>query len=112
MYHGNLDSIRTLIDVRDAMSSYWEASQVCRWGESYNIGGGTTLSVSEFLEKLILKARVPITTRLNHDLLRPKDVTLQVPDISKFNKITDWQPKYTIDDSIDFLLSHYRGENV
>ncbi len=112
LYHGNLDSIRTLIDVRDAMASYWEASQVCEWGESYNIGGTTTLSVGVFLEKLLLKARVPITTQLNSDLLRPKDVTLQVPDITKFNSKTGWRPQYSIDESIDFLLDHYRSENV
>ena len=36
LVHGNLDSIRTMIDVRDAMSAYWEALIYCDPGEAYN----------------------------------------------------------------------------
>ncbi len=110
--HGNLDSVRTLIDVRDAMESYWIASQHCDYGEVYNIGGGTTLTVGEFLTKLRLKAKIDIVTKLDENLLRPADVTLQIPEITKFINKTQWKPKYNIDDSIDFLLAHYREENV
>ena len=53
LVHGNLDSVRTIIDVRDAMESYWLAALHCEPGEAYNIGGATTISVGEFLELLI-----------------------------------------------------------
>jgi len=43
--HGNLDSVRTLIDVRDAMRAYWEAVVHCDFGEANNIGGNTTITV-------------------------------------------------------------------
>ena len=52
LYHGNLESIRTLIDVRDAMSAYWLAVTKGKIGETYNIGGEKTLKVGEFLEIL------------------------------------------------------------
>ena len=42
--HGNLESVRTLIDVHDAMESYWEAALYCEPGEVYNIGGNATLA--------------------------------------------------------------------
>ncbi|MDO9541146.1 MAG: GDP-mannose 4,6-dehydratase, partial [Kiritimatiellia bacterium] len=45
LVHGNLDSVRTMIDVRDAMEAYWLAIQKCELGEAYNIGGTTTISV-------------------------------------------------------------------
>jgi len=51
--HGNLDSTRTIIDVRDAMESYWVALDKCRFGEVYNIGGKETMSIREMLNKLI-----------------------------------------------------------
>ena len=37
--HGNLKSIRTIVDIRDAMNAYWLAIKKCKSGEVYNIGG-------------------------------------------------------------------------
>lgn len=108
--HGNLDSVRTLIDVRDAMSAYWEALLYCEPGEAYNIGGTTVMKVGQFLEKLIAMARVPITTRCDPALLRPMDVTLQIPNIEKFQKATGWKPQITFEESLADLLAHWRRE--
>lgn len=110
IYHGNLNSVRTLIDVRDAMRSYWVASQKCRYGEVYNIGGKDTLSVGDFLDVLIKKSTKEIEKVLNPKLLRPADVTLQVPDITKFQEETGWQQQYSLEESIEFLLDFYRDE--
>ncbi len=109
LLHGNLDSTRTMIDVRDAMRSYWVAAQKCRFGEVYNIGGNTIITVGEFLDLLRKKARVPIPLRLDPDLLRPTDVTLQIPDVTKFTKETGWKPKYSFEESVEFLLEHCRN---
>lgn len=110
LYHGNLNSIRTLIDVRDAMESYWLASEKCIPGEFYNIGGKDVLSVGEFLDKLITHAKVPIIKKLDQNLLRPVDVTKQICDTTKFDTLTGFKPKYTLDESIEFLLNHVRKE--
>lgn len=109
LLHGNLDSTRTLIDVRDAMESYWVAAEKCRFGEVYNIGGNTVITVGEFLELLRKKARVPVRLRLDPNLLRPIDVTLQIPDVTKFTKETGWKPKYSFEDSVELLLAHCRN---
>lgn len=110
LLHGNLDSVRTIIDVRDAMESYWAALLKGRFGEVYNIGGSKTITVGGFLEILKSKARCKIPTRLDKRLLRPADVTLQIPDISKFLKETGWKPRYSFEESVEFLLEHCRGE--
>lgn len=109
LMHGNLDSIRTLIDVRDAMRAYWVAVEKCRFGEVYNIGGNTVITVGEFLDLLRKKARVPIPSRLDPNLLRPTDVTLQIPDITKFTQETGWRPKYSFEESVEFLLEYCRN---
>lgn len=108
LMHGNLDSVRTLIDVRDAMGAYWEALRYCTPGEAYNIGGTTTMKVGEFLERLIALARVPIRTRVDPALLRPADVTLQIPDVGKFFAATGWKPRVSFDESIEHLLNYWR----
>lgn len=110
LQHGNLESIRTIIDVRDAMETYWIACDHCVPGEAYNIGGKYTASVGEILRILISQSRAPVDTVQCKDLLRPIDVTKQIPDTSKFDNLTGWRPKYTIEESIDFLLDHCRRE--
>ena len=108
LLHGNLDSVRTIIDVRDAMESYWVALKLGRPGEIYNIGGQTTLTVGEFLALLKKKARCAIPSRVDPNLLRPADVTLQIPDVNKFQKDTGWKPKYSFEESVQYLLDHCR----
>jgi len=108
--HGNLDSVRTIIDVRDAMESYWTAITKGRVGDVYNIGGMTTVTVGEFLDILKEKAKCNIPTKVDQNLLRPADVTLQIPDVSKFQNETGWKPKYSFNESVEFLLEHCRKE--
>ncbi len=109
LLHGNLESVRTLIDVRDAMEAYWLAILHCEPGEAYNIGGDKTITVGEFLDVLKKLAKKKIPSRQDPNLLRPADVTLQIPDTSKFNKATNWKPKYSFEDSVEFLLNHCRS---
>ena len=108
LVHGNLNSVRTLIDVRDAMEAYWQAAIYCKPGEVYNIGGDTSMSVGDFLQILKDNSRVRIKSRLDPALLRPADVTLQIPDTKKFKAMTGWKPKYSFKESMLFLLNYWR----
>jgi nucleoside-diphosphate-sugar epimerase len=108
LIHGNLESIRTMLDPRDAMRAYWLAILHCHPGEAYNIGGTTSVKVGDFLERLIALSDVPIPTRCDPKLLRPADVTLQIPCIDKFVEKTEWKPKYTFEESIINLLNFWR----
>jgi GDP-4-dehydro-6-deoxy-D-mannose reductase len=109
LVHGNLDSVRTIVDVRDAMEAYWVALERCVPGEAYNIGGLTSMSVGDFLERLKKMARAPIPSRVDPNLLRPADVTLQIPSVDKFTRATGWKPKYGFDESIAHLLAYWRA---
>ncbi|MEK7388712.1 MAG: GDP-mannose 4,6-dehydratase [Elusimicrobiota bacterium] len=108
--HGNLDSVRTFIDVRDAVRAYWDAILYCIPGEAYNIGGTTTMTVGECLKRLEALSSVPIAKKLLPGLLRPADVTLQIPCVEKFRRATGWKPRYDFDDSLRHLLEHWRRE--
>jgi GDP-4-dehydro-6-deoxy-D-mannose reductase len=110
LLHGNLDSTRTIIDVRDAMESYWVAMEKGKAGEIYNIGGEKTIKVGEFLDVLKKLAKCKIPSKVNPELLRPTDVTLQIPDTSKFKRETGWKPKYTFEQSVDHLLKYCRKD--
>lgn len=110
LWHGNLDSIRTLIDVRDAMETYWIACDMCEPGSVYNIGGNDVVSVSEVLVRLKALSDIYINTQIEPNLLRPVDVTKQIPATTKFNNLTKWKPKYTLEESLFWLLETYRKE--
>ena len=106
--HGNLESVRTIVDVRDAMRAYWDALLHCQPGEAYNIGGTATMSVGEVLKRLIAMAKKPIPTRQDPALLRPADVTLQIPNVERFVSATGWKPQYSFDESLAHLLEYWR----
>jgi len=110
LLHGNLDSVRTIIDVRDAMESYWVATKKCKFGEAYNIGGAAVIKVGDFLEELKKLSTCKIPSKPDPKLFRPSDVTLQIPDVSKFTKQTGWTPKYSFKESIKLLLDYCRNE--
>jgi GDP-4-dehydro-6-deoxy-D-mannose reductase len=106
--HGNLSSIRTLIDCRDIVRAYWVASEKCEYGVPYNIGGLDVISVEDFLKLLIGKAKVPIKCIQDSALLRPVDIDHQIVDISRFVNQTGWKAKYTLEESVDSLLEDCR----
>lgn len=109
LQHGNLESIRTVLDVRDAVRAYWLAAMKGIPGEVYNIGGTETITVGSFLSTLKLLAKCPIPSEVDPKLMRPADVTLQIPDCSKFQKLTDWKPEISFKDSVQHLLDHCRA---
>jgi GDP-4-dehydro-6-deoxy-D-mannose reductase len=110
LLHGNLDSVRTIIDVRDAAHAYWEAIIHCRYGDVYNIGGVIAVTVGDVLRRLIGMSNKQIPTRPDPALLRPADITLQIPCVDKFIQETGWKPKYTLEESLQYLLAYWREE--
>lgn len=107
--HGNLQSVRTLIDVRDAMEAYWVTITACDAGEAYNIGGETEVSVGSVLEMLVKKSSATIICSQSPHLTRPVDVTLQIPDCTKFKNKTGWKPKYSFNESMSHFMSEVRA---
>jgi GDP-mannose 4,6-dehydratase len=105
---GNLDSVRTLADVRDAVRAYKLLLDKCPSGEVYNIGGKETMTVGEILEILKSLAKVPIKHAVDPARLRPSDVTLQIPDTGKFRAVTGWEPKIPARQTLSDLLDYQR----
>jgi GDP-mannose 4,6-dehydratase len=107
---GNLDSLRTYADVRDAVRAYYMLVTVNPIkGEYYNIGGDYTCKVEDTLKMMILLSTVKnIEIRVDPERLRPIDADLQVPDTSKFTAHTGWRPVYTYEQTMKDLLNYWR----
>ena len=108
LFHGNLESIRTFIDIDDAMSAYWLTAKKGKIGEIYNIGGNDTASIKLVLKKLISLSKKKITLRRDKKLFRPVDVNKQLPNSNKFRRDTNWKPKVDLKTSLENLLNDIR----
>ena len=49
-----------------------------------------------------------IITECSKSLLRPNDVTLQIPSSEKFLAKTNWKQRIPLSDSLEFLLNFWR----
>jgi GDPmannose 4,6-dehydratase len=108
---GNLDSLRTIADVRDAVDAYYKLLTVNPIaGAYYNIGGERVISIREILEYLISLSRTPnkISYEIDRSRLRPIDADLQVPNTDKFRGHTGWMPTYSFETTMNDLLNYWR----
>jgi len=110
VHHGNLNSVRTYNHIDDAIKAYWLCSEAEKWGEIYNIGGDYTCTVGEALDLLISKSEKPFKKILDPARVRPTDITLQIPDSSKFRNDFNWKPTKDIEDICEDLLNYWRGK--
>ncbi|MFX1237269.1 MAG: GDP-mannose 4,6-dehydratase [Promethearchaeota archaeon] len=107
---GNLDSVRTFLDVRDAVKAYYLLVQKCEPGEVYNIGGNITMTVGEMLDLLLEQSTMKNKIKIEVDsrLLRPSDVTLQIPNIEKFIGATGWKAEIPLEVTLRDTLDYWR----
>ena len=108
---GNLESLRTIADVRDAVKAYYLlVTKNPIAGEYYNIGGNYTAKIGDILNDLINMS--PLKTELkivvDEERIRPIDADLQIPCTEKFKKHTGWEPEIPYEKTISDLLNYWR----
>ncbi len=108
LIHGNLNSVRNIIDINDAMEAYWLAAKRGKIGEIYNISGKKVITVGNYLKELKKLSYVKIKSKIDKKLLRPVDVTLQIANTKKFVRDTHWSPKISFKKSMKNLLQECR----
>jgi GDPmannose 4,6-dehydratase len=109
---GNLASLRTVADVRDAVRAYHLLVTVDPVpGAYYNIGGTHSCTVGEILDALIGLSPRAADIRIEVDpvRLRPIDADLQVPNVDKFIAHTGWKPEISFEQTMQDLLDHWRA---
>lgn len=107
---GNLNSMRTWADVRDAVRAYHLLVTINPIpGEYYNIGGNYSCTIEDMLNHLIqLSHCKTISIETDPARLRPIDADLQIPDTTKFFQHTAWQPQIPFEQTMQDLLSFWR----
>tara|TARA_B100000073_G_scaffold347051_1_gene360154 strand:- start:10405 stop:11427 length:1023 start_codon:yes stop_codon:yes gene_type:complete len=109
---GNLNSLRTFSDVRDAVRAYYLLlTKDPIIGEYYNIGGSYSCTIGEMLDFLLSLSKVKnIKIVQERERLRPIDADLQVPNCSKFKNHTMWEPQIDFKNTMKDLLNYWRDK--
>lgn len=107
---GNLDSLRTFADVRDAVRAYYMLVTVNPIPAAYyNIGGTYTCSIADMLKTMLSMSTVKdIRVETDPERLRPIDADLQVPNTAKFRAVTGWEPRIPYEQTMRDLLGYWR----
>ena len=110
---GNLDSMRTWADVRDAVRAYYMLVTMNPIpGAYYNIGGTFHCTIRDMLNHLLSlsPARDRIQVEIDPNRLRPIDADLQIPDTRKFTRHTGWLPEISFEQIMADLLGYWRTQ--
>ena len=107
---GNLDSLRTFADVRDAVRAYYLLVTVNPIPAAYyNIGGTYTCTIGDMLNALLsMSTAKDIRVETDPERLRPIDADLQVPNTAKFKAVTGWEPVIPFEQTMRDLLEYWR----
>lgn len=111
---GNLESVRTFQDVRDAIRAYYLLAESSGEGSIepgavFNIAGEEAFKLTEVVEMLLsMSTRSDIDVMVAEDRLRPIDADYQMFDNSKLKQVIDWEPEIKAKDMFRDLLEHWR----
>ena len=109
---GNLESLRTVADVRDAVRAYYMLVTINPIsGAYYNIGGRHSCTIGDILNTLLSFSpkKSEIRIEVDPERLRPIDADLQVPNTAKFEAHTGWKPVIGYEQTLRDLLDYWRA---
>ena len=106
---GNLDTIRAVTDVRDIANAFFLVmTSPNTSGKVYNVCGGVPLKMRYYTDKLLeLSGITDVEQRIDQKLWRPIDIQYQDGDATRIREELGWEPKYTIDGTLNDLLKYW-----
>lgn len=107
---GNLDARRDLTDVRDTVRAYRLILERGQPGRPYNVCSGRAITIRHLLDRLVERARVPVTVHMDPARLRPNDLPLLVGDPARLRNELGWNAEIALERTLDDLLEYWREE--
>jgi GDP-mannose 4,6-dehydratase len=106
---GNLDTTRSVTDVRDIANSLCMImSSDTSSGKIYNVCGGKPLKMRYYTETLLrLSGLEGVEQRIDQALWRPIDIQFQDGDATKVESEIGWKPTIPIDQTMNDLLQYW-----
>ena len=105
---GNIDSKRTITDVRDLIKAFDIALDKATIGEVYNISGEKVYKISEIIDILKSLVNFEFELKVDQKLLRTTDEPIIYGDSSKFKQETGWKSEIPIEKTLKDMLDYWR----
>lgn len=105
---GNLEASRDFTDVRDIVRAYSLLAEKGRCGQTYNVGSGKAVKISQVLDIILSQSKCKITVLQDEARMRPSDVPIHCADISKIQGETGWTPQIPLERTINDCLEYFR----
>jgi GDP-4-dehydro-6-deoxy-D-mannose reductase len=109
IYVGNLSAKRDFTDVRDVVRAYGLLVQGGVSGETYNVGTGHAIAIQEILDMIVGMSSAKISVRVDENKLRPVDVPIIEPDITKIKNTVGWTPRIKLETTLQETLNYWRN---
>ena len=113
---GNLSSVRTFQDARDAVKAYYllllksETGNI-KCGDYFNIAGEEIFKLPEVIDILIgMSTTQNIKVVSDQNRFRPIDADYQMFDNAKIRSVIDWKPEIPVRQMLKDLLNHWRDQ--
>jgi GDP-6-deoxy-D-talose 4-dehydrogenase len=101
---GNTGVNRDFTDVRDVTRAYADLIERFPDGGTFNVASGKTVSIPDIIDLLEkITGHMPVIKN-EPTLLRKNDITLARGDYGLIKKETGWEPHYTIEDTLRWML--------
>jgi UDP-glucose 4-epimerase len=101
-------------DVVDAMTRLADCDPAL--GEVFNIGSQEEISILDLAQRI--KERTGSSSEIQmvsySDAYEAgfEDMQRRVPDIAKINRVIGWEPKKSLDQTLDEVISYFRARNA
>lgn len=111
IYVGNLSAKRDFTDVRDVVKAYALLVKGGKRGETYNVGRGHAVAIQDILNKIVSMSDKNIEVKVDENKLRPVDVPIIEPDISKIKEEVGWEPHISLEHTLKETLEYWRSSD-
>lgn len=106
---GNVEAVRDVTDVRDAVRACRMVAERRHAGEVFHVCTGRGISVAELLELVRGLCRVELAVEIDEQRLRPADIPWMVGDPSKIEIATGWRADISLEQTLRDLLDWWRA---
>jgi GDP-4-dehydro-6-deoxy-D-mannose reductase len=105
---GNLDAKRDFVDVRDAVRAFALLAEKGEAGQTYNVCSERAVAIQGCLQEMMSQSQKQLSAKVDAARVQKNDVPVQVGSFQKLHKVTGWNPRIPLKESLADLLNDWR----
>ncbi len=112
---GALHPTRDFVFVKDTVEGFIEiAKSNSTIGEEINIATGKEISIKDLARKIINMLNPKASVKIEKKRLRPENSEVErlLGDNTKIKRLTNWHPKYNLDEGLKITIDWFRNKEI